>query len=67
MTDGLFSANADVMDFHGIEAITEEDLQRIQHTLRRRIVGLFRRRGILGPEQAQDLLSWVSRYKELVQ
>jgi hypothetical protein len=25
---------------------------------------LFRRRGILEPEQAQDLLGWVSRYKE---
>jgi hypothetical protein len=46
-----------------IEAITEEDLQRIQQTLRRRLIGLFKRRGLLEPEQAQDLLSWVSRYK----
>ena len=66
VTDGLFSAEADGVDFHGIEAITEEDLQRIQQTLRRRIIGLFKRRGLLEPEQAQDLLSWVSRYKEFV-
>jgi hypothetical protein len=34
VTDGLFSAEADGVKFHGIEAITEEDLQRIQQTLR---------------------------------
>jgi hypothetical protein len=66
VTDGLFSAEADGVDFHGIEGITEEDLQRIQQTLRRRLIGLFKRRGLLEPEQAQDLLSWVSRYRELV-
>jgi hypothetical protein len=49
-----------------IEAITEEDLQRIQQTLRRRLIGLFKRRGLLEPDQAQDLLGWVSRYKEFV-
>ena len=66
MTDGLFEANADEVNFHTIEQITQADAQRIQHTLRQRIVGLFRRRGILGPEQAQDLLIWVNRYMELV-
>jgi hypothetical protein len=66
VTDGLFSVEADGVKFHGIEAITEEDLQKIQQTLRRRLIGLFKRRGLLEPKQAQDLLSWVSRYKEFV-
>jgi hypothetical protein len=66
VTDGLFNAEAEGVKFHGIEAITEEDLQGIQQTLRRRLIGLFKRRGLLEPEQAQDLLSWVSREKELV-
>jgi hypothetical protein len=35
VTDGLFSAEAEGVKFHGIEVITEEDLQRIQQTLRR--------------------------------
>jgi hypothetical protein len=58
VTDGLFSAEAEGVKFHGIEAITEEDLQGIQQTLRRRLIGLFKRRGLLEPDQAQDLLSW---------
>jgi hypothetical protein len=37
VTDGLFSAEANGVKFHGIEAITEEDFQRILQTLRRRI------------------------------
>jgi hypothetical protein len=46
VTDCLFSAEArGGVKFHGIEAITEEDLQRIQQTLRRRLIGLFKRRG----------------------
>jgi hypothetical protein len=32
VTDGLFSVDADGVNFHGIEAITKEDLQRIQPT-----------------------------------
>jgi glycosyltransferase involved in cell wall biosynthesis len=47
VTDGLFSAETDGVNFHGIEAITKEDLQRIQQTLRRRLIGLFKRRGLL--------------------
>jgi hypothetical protein len=54
VTDGLFSAEAEGVKFHGIGVITEEDLQRIQQTLRRRLIGLFKRQ----PDQAQDLLSW---------
>jgi hypothetical protein len=64
VTDGLFSAEAEGVKFHGIEAIAEKDLQRIQQTLRRCLIRLFKRRGLLEPELAQDLLSWVSRYTD---
>ena len=52
VTDVLFSAETEGVKFHGIQAITEEDLQRIQQTLRRRLIGLFKPRDLLEPDQA---------------
>jgi hypothetical protein len=44
--------------FHEATALTHELLERLQHTVRRRVLRHFARHGILEPHDAEDMLGW---------
>lgn len=46
------------LHFHEATALTHELLERLQHTVRKRVLRHFRRHGLLDPHDAQDLLGW---------
>jgi hypothetical protein len=44
--------------FHEATALTHELLQRLQHTIRSRVLRHFRRHSLLEPHEAEDMLGW---------
>jgi hypothetical protein len=57
--DGLFCAGADgSVDFHEASDPGSRDIQRLQQTLRRRVLRLFRRRELLDESTVANLLTW---------
>ena len=69
MVDGLFQkveggtdpglANpTDHLHFHEATVLTPELLERLQHTIRRRVLRHFARHGLLEPNEAEDMLTW---------
>jgi len=69
VVDGLFEkvegdtgqdpANPETpLRFHEATALNRELLERLQHTIRRRVLRHFERHGLLEPHDAQDMLAW---------
>ena len=69
VVDGLFeriegeanqdpSSLTDELRFHEATALTQELLEHLQHTVRRRVLRHFRRHGLLEPHDAEDMLGW---------
>jgi len=69
VVDGLFeriegeenqdsSSQTDKLRFHEATALTRELLERLQHTVRSRVLRHFRRHGLLEPHDAEDMLTW---------
>jgi len=69
VVDGLFqrveedtnltSANPQtLLRFHEATAHPHELLERLQHTIRSRVLRHFRRHGLLEPHEAEDMLTW---------
>ena len=69
VVDGLFRAIRDDTDqtsanpetplrFHEATALTPQLLERLQHTIRSRILRHCRRHGLLEPHEAEDMLAW---------
>jgi predicted Zn-ribbon and HTH transcriptional regulator len=69
VVDGLFqrveddtdqtSANPETrLRFHEATGLTHELLERLQHTVRSRVLRHFARHGLLEPHEAQDMLAW---------
>jgi len=44
--------------FHEATALTQELLEGLQHTVRKRVLRHFRRHGLLEPHDAEDMLTW---------
>ena len=44
--------------FHEATDLTPQLLERLQHTVRSRVLRHFRRHGLLEPHEAEDMLSW---------
>jgi hypothetical protein len=44
--------------FHEATALSSELLERLQHTVRKRVLRHFRRHGLLEPHDAEDMLTW---------
>jgi len=44
--------------FHEATALTHELLERLQHTIRKRVLRHFARHGLLEPHEAEDMLGW---------
>jgi len=44
--------------FHEATGLTHELLERLQHTIRSRVLRHFRRHGLLEPHEAEDMLAW---------
>jgi len=44
--------------FHEATALTQEILERLQHTIRKRVLRHFRRHGLLEPHDTEDMLGW---------
>ena len=44
--------------FHEATALTPQLLERLQHTVRRRVLRHFARHGLLEPHDAKDMLAW---------
>jgi len=69
VVDGLFERAEGVTDqdpadpvpplrFHEATALTPQLLERLQHTIRRRVLRQFVRHGLLEPDEAVDMLTW---------
>ena len=69
VVDGLFErvgGNSDQnradpesrLRFHEATALTPQLLERLQHTVRTRVLRHFRRHGLLEPHEAEDMLGW---------
>ena len=69
VVDGLFEATRDDTDqtsanpesplrFHEATALTPQLLERLQHTIRSRVLRHCRRQGLLEPHDAEDMLAW---------
>ena len=69
VVDGLFQRAEDDTDqdpanpethlrFHEATALTRELLERLQHTVRKRVLRHVRRHGLLEPHDAEDMLTW---------
>ena len=44
--------------FHEATALTSQLLERLQHTVRKRVLRHFQRHGLLEPHEAEDMLAW---------
>jgi len=44
--------------FHQATGLTPQLLERLQHTVRSRVLRHFRRQGLLEPHEAEDMLAW---------
>ena len=67
VVDGLFEATEMDQDpetqtgglrFHEATGLTPQLLDRLQHTVRQRVLRHFRRHGLLEPHDAEDMLIW---------
>jgi len=67
VVDGLFERveadrdpdpPTDSLRFHEATALSPQLLERLQHTIRSRVLRHFRRQGILEPHEAEDMLDW---------
>ncbi|MFC1660478.1 hypothetical protein ACFL3S_03280 [Gemmatimonadota bacterium] len=69
MVDGLFEGAGEDADqalpnpethlhFHEATALTPQLLERLQHTVRSRVLRHFRRHGLLEHHEATDMLTW---------
>ncbi|MFG1691364.1 transposase, partial [Gemmatimonadota bacterium] len=69
VVDGLFQRHESDSDaeptdpaahlrFHEATGLTRELLERLQHTIRSRVLRHFRRHGLLEPYDAEDMLTW---------
>ena len=57
--DGVFDQDAaEHVHFHEALALTETDVATIHETVRRRVLKLFVRRGLLEAEEAQAMRQW---------
>jgi len=57
--EGLFyTHDSNAIKFAPIDHLGPEDSQAIQEAVRKRVVRLFKRRGLMTPEQADDMLKW---------
>jgi len=67
VVDGVFEridpdrdpeAPTDSLRFHEATALTPQLLERLQHTIRKRVLRQFRRHHLLEPHEAEDMLTW---------
>jgi hypothetical protein len=58
LTDGVFSADRDELRFHEATALGEAEVVALQERVRKRVLALFERRGLLTPEAAADMRRW---------
>jgi hypothetical protein len=57
--DGLFSeASEGTVRFHEATHLQTDDAHALQRTVQRRVLGLFRRRGLLDRHTVADMLTW---------
>ena len=59
MIEGLFYKDAaGQIKYAPVEHLGPEDSQSIEKDVQKRVLKLFKRNGLLTPEQVQDMLSW---------
>jgi len=58
LIDGVFSAQDDQLHFHEASALSNADVDAVQQSVRKRVLALFERRGMLPPEVCAEMLEW---------
>jgi hypothetical protein len=58
LVDGVFSAEGDVLRFHEATALSEAEVVAVQEVVRKRVLALLERRGLLTPEVVADMREW---------
>ncbi len=58
LIDGVFAETDQGLQFFEASALTDEVLERVQETIRKRLLRLFVRKGLLDKEAAEPMLQW---------